>query len=155
MATGRNTAAKTDLDAAAVRCYSAQIMLRRFLLITLLAALAACSRAPEKVKKAGMALAEEDRVFIAEIESQGLVLSRRGFPAVAAAIRGAEAGKLGSFFAGDFQGELFADEHNGGTGKAGLTVVFRNVAGGGHQLARVNSGGFARGLGSTRGRVAA
>jgi hypothetical protein len=50
-------------------------------------------------------LADSERVYIADIEHHGLILSRKGFPALAAAIRRGEAAAVKSFLGPSFRGE--------------------------------------------------
>lgn len=57
-----------------------------------------------------LALAESERVFLANIEQRGLVLTRRGWPALAAAIRAGEPAKVAQFFSANFQGASLAVE---------------------------------------------
>ena len=123
-------------------------MCRRFPLLLCFAALvASCSRAPEKKEtKPGMALAEADRVFIADVESRGLVLNRRGFPALTAAIRSADAEKVAAFFAADFAGGMFDAAEGTGVNTATLTVQRRTVADDGRKLLAVTGPEFAQAL---------
>jgi hypothetical protein len=50
-------------------------------------------------------LAESERAYIAEIEHHGLVLSRKGFPAIAAAIRKQDVAAFKHFLAASFRGQ--------------------------------------------------
>ena len=102
--------------------------LRPVILTGCAAIIAGCSRAPEKLVKAGMALAEEDRVFIANVEARGLVLNRRGFPALTAAIRSGDAAKIAAFFSPDFSGEIFDETKGGGVASAAFIVERRSTA---------------------------
>ncbi len=103
--------------------------LRRILAPAALLAVAACSRGPEvKETKPGMALAEKDRVYIAEIEARALVLNRRGFPALTGAIASADAAKLAGFFAEDFAGALPADGTEETVERPGLTLRRRTLS---------------------------
>ena len=123
---GAGVEAKRQLAAELPPC-SIRAMCRRFPLLLCFAVLvASCSRAPEKKEtKPGMALAEADRVFIADVESRGLVLNRRGFPALTAAIRSADAEKVAAFFAADFAGGMFDAAEGTGVNTATLTVQRR------------------------------
>jgi FG-GAP-like repeat len=123
--------------------------------IGLAAMLAGCSRAPEKVIKPGMALAEADRVFIANVESRGLVLNRRGFPSLTAAIRSGDAKKLAAFFAPEFSGEMFAGTEGGGVQAPTLTVQRRTMSDEGRKMLSANASEFAGMLTGLRGKFGA
>ena len=70
------------------------------------AAADAASRLPPGLKPStDIPLAESNRVFIADIEHRGLTLSRKGFPALSAAIQKADADKLARFLSSSFRGE--------------------------------------------------
>lgn len=51
-------------------------------------------------------LAQSERVFIANIETRGLTLNQKGFPALARALRTGDVANLTFFFAPDFRGEI-------------------------------------------------
>ena len=51
-------------------------------------------------------LAETERIYLAEIEHRGLALNMRGWPAVSAAIRTADAQKLALFLSPTFEGTI-------------------------------------------------
>jgi hypothetical protein len=51
-------------------------------------------------------LADSERVYIANIEHRGLILSRKGFPALAGAIRRGQAAAVKSFLGPSFRGEI-------------------------------------------------
>src|ERR1051326_5153925 len=85
--------------------------------LLLLATLVSSPSAPPSALPASanlLPLAESNRVFIAEIEHRGLTLTRRGFPAVAAAIRTNAAGPLARYFAPGFRGETLLPEQGPG-----------------------------------------
>ena len=64
------------------------------------------SRLPPGLKPStDLPLAESNRVFIAEIEHRGLTLSRKGFPAIIAALQKSDADQLARFLAPSFRGE--------------------------------------------------
>ncbi len=129
-------------------------MSHRFPLLLCLAALvASCSRAPEKQEtKPGMALAEADRVFIAGIESRALVLNRRGFPALTAAISSADAEKIAAFLAPNFTGEIFDAAEGTGVKEATLTVQRRTKSDEGRKMAPAAAKEFASMLAGLRGQ---
>jgi len=132
------------------------MILRPSLPICLAVLVTACGRAPEtKERKPGMALAEADRVFIAGIESRGLVLTRRGFPALTAAIRAGEAEKVAAFFAPDFAGEMFDAAEGAGVKAATLNVQRRTKADDGRKMVAVKAAEFAQMLTGLRRPFAA
>lgn len=115
---------------------------------------AACSRAPEKVVKPGMSLAEEERVYLANIESRGLVLNRRGFPALTESIRSGDAVRVAAFFAPDFTGELLGEEEGVMITEPTLSVQRRSSADAGRKMVPAKMEEFARALTGFRGRFA-
>lgn len=65
---------------------------------------------------------EKERVYIAQIEHQGLTLTRKGFPAMAAAIRAADYPKLIGFFSPAFGGQTLDPDQGKGPQNEALTV---------------------------------
>ncbi|HEU0011207.1 MAG TPA: VCBS repeat-containing protein [Verrucomicrobiae bacterium] len=96
-----------------------------------------------------LALAESERVFLANIEQRGLVLTRRGWPALAAAIRAGEAAKVAQFFSTNFQGATLAVGEGKGVDLPTLKVRRQTNPG-----AACDAGTFARFLTELRQRFA-
>lgn len=69
-----------------------------------------------------LALAHAERVYLAEIEHRGLVLSRKGFPAIAAAIRSGDPTKLAHLLSETFRGEIIDPEHGTAPGARGVRL---------------------------------
>jgi len=83
------------------------------------------SPAPPPVLE-GLALAQPERVYLAQIEQRGLVLTRRGWPALAKAIRAGVPAGVATILAADFQGTtLDVDE---GKGPRSEMIDVRRVA---------------------------
>lgn len=106
--------------------------------------------------KAGMALAEEDRVYIAAIEARGLVLNRRGFPAMTAALAAGEEKQVGKFLSGDFSGIVPAGGKEE-TPPDRTVVIRRRTAGsdGGKDATKLDAGKFSGVLTEMRRRFGA
>lgn len=103
--------------------------LHRLLYILPLLLAAGCSRTAEKkVVKKGMALAEEDRVYIAAIEARALVLNRRGFPALTGAIAAADEPLVAGFFTPGFSGSAPGSPENNNTPCKAITIRRRTTA---------------------------
>jgi hypothetical protein len=68
---------------------------------------------PESIGMASqLPLAETERVYIAKIETRGLMLNQKGFPALARALRTGEVQQVQFFFSESFKGELLAFPEN-------------------------------------------
>ncbi len=87
---------------------------------------ALAAEVPPVAVPGSLPLAEPIRVFIAEIEHRGLTLSRKGFPAVAAAIRTNGMTALVRYFSPSFQGETLAPEQ--GAGREGEVLTIHRAA---------------------------
>src|SRR5262245_56648418 len=96
------------------------------LLAVLFSAVACASEAPFQKADSSLPLPEMERVYIAEIEHQGLTLMRKGFPAMAAAIRSGEAPKLIHFLSPAFRGETL--DPNQGAGPENEVLKVRRAA---------------------------
>ncbi|HEY2952480.1 MAG TPA: VCBS repeat-containing protein [Verrucomicrobiae bacterium] len=80
------------------------------------------SELPPVAVPGSLPLAQSNRVYIAEIEHRGLTLTRIGFPAIAAAIKSADAPKLARFFAPSFRGETILPEQGAGPESDALKI---------------------------------
>ena len=119
----------------------------RAILLCLAALTGGCSRAPEaKTVKPGMALAEADRVYIAEVEARALVLNRRGFPALTAAVQAGDAPKVAGFFATDFTGAVLEGGESADVKLETLALHRRTSADEGVKPAAVPADAFAAAL---------
>lgn len=93
-----------------------------------------------------MALAEKDRVYIAEVEARALVLNRRGFPALTAAVQSGEVAKVAAFCAADFNGGLPKGGDAADVKLQTLTLQRRTAADEGVTITSVKATDFAAGL---------
>ncbi len=96
-----------------------------------------------------LALAESERLFLANIEQRGLVLTRCGWPALAAAIRAGEPAKVAQFFSTNFQGATLVVGEGKGVDLPTLKVRRETNPG-----AACDAGAFARFLTALRQRFA-
>jgi hypothetical protein len=88
------------------------------------ATLSAAAAAPVHAQggSAELPLAQSNRVYLAEIEHRGQVLTLRAFPAFAAAIRSNDAARLAQFLAPTFRGEICHPEQGDGPSNEVLRV---------------------------------
>jgi hypothetical protein len=82
----------------------------------------------KRVDEESLALPQAERIYIADIEHRGLTLSRKGFPAFAAALRQADKAGLAKFLAPEFRGVLL--DENDGQGPATEALRIRRVIAG-------------------------
>ncbi|MEY2408971.1 MAG: hypothetical protein QOF48_1641 [Verrucomicrobiota bacterium] len=99
-----------------------------------------------------MALPEPERVFIANIEQRGLVLTRRGWPALSKAIQTGSWEKVAFFLTTNFQGSTLAIEEGKGPSSASLKIRRLTAADRGAKPASCGPEAFAKFLVATRGR---
>lgn len=67
-------------------------------------------------------LADKERTYLAEIEHRALTLSKKGFPAIKAALRDADAAKLTRMLAPSFRGEIADLSHGESPASTAVTI---------------------------------